>query len=90
MFNTSYQSDIIVYGFGDNGKSLKSEAASETFLWVLRGGAKVKIGSQEYDIKVDDTLLVPGDATYSFKITDTDTAILSTHMEARNRSRVGF
>ncbi len=88
--NNLYQSDVFVHGFGDHGKSFVSGGKAETFLWVLRGGASVDVDGKKFDIMTDDTLLIPGDSKYSFTVTDKNTAILSCHMDARNRSRVGF
>lgn len=92
LFDTSYQSDIVVLGKGDHGSKHKSEGNAETLLWVLKGQAKVTLlsNNKEYDLKNDDTLLIPGNAEYSFQTTDSDCAVLSTHMDSANRSRVGF
>jgi mannose-6-phosphate isomerase-like protein (cupin superfamily) len=87
---TSYQSDVIVHGFGDSGKSFGGFKNAETFLWILKGQATLDLDGQKFDLKFDDTFLVPaGNSKFTFASLSENAAILSTTMDAGNKSRVG-
>ena len=85
----NYQSDIYIHGFGDQGKAFKfRSASSETFFWVLKGEATLKVNGDLKNLGFDDTLLVPKNSWIEFEKMSTDCAILSTTMDARNKNRL--
>lgn len=87
-----YQSDVFVHGFGDQGKAyMNRSSTSETFFWLVQGDpVTLKVNGELKAMQMDDTLLVPKGTWVEFQSMSKNSALLSTTMDARNRSRVGF
>jgi len=76
LFDGDFESDIVVYG---RGTSHLSPAGGEVWLWQLRGVSTVNVGGNLIVLKVDDTLLVPADKSFSLQ-RDEESFILSIAM----------
>ena len=85
MFSpSSYQSDIVALGLGEGSRQIKSP--SETFLWQLEGSAVVTIGSEEFRLRQDDTLRIPGQSEFLY-IPSSESVTLSVVMNPANKLR---
>jgi len=81
---TSYQSDISVLGLGKGSRNIPSP--SETFLWQLEGSAVVTVGAEEFRLRRDETLLIPGRQDFLYA-PSTESLTLSTVMDPANKNR---
>ena len=81
---SSYQSDILVLGLGRGSRQVKSP--SETFLWQLEGSAVVSVRGEEFRLRQDDTLRLPGDCEYVY-IPSSESLTLSVVMDPNNKLR---
>lgn len=92
LFNPeTYQTDVIVHGFGDQDKAFKARTPNgETFFWVVQGDCTLKVDGEKIHLQTDETLLVPKNAWVEFQEMSSNSAVLSTTMDAKNRARVGF
>lgn len=87
LFDTSYQSDILVLG-GKNPRDLNT-TGGETLLWQLRGASKVVVDGKNFDMMEDDMLLVPEGAVCKYTgADDGKAASLSTLMDPNNKKRI--
>ena len=81
---SSYQSDISVLGLGPGSRLICSP--SETFLWQLEGTAVVSLGDQEFRLRQDDSLRVPGSEEFLY-IPSSESLTLSVVMNPDNKQR---
>jgi len=81
---SSYQSDISVLGLGPGSRLVCSP--SETFLWQLEGTAVVSLGDQEFRLRQDDSLRVPGSEEFLY-IPSSESLTLSVVMNPDNKQR---
>ena len=82
---SSYQSDISVLGLGPGSRPLASP--SETFLWQLEGTSVVSVGDQEFRLRQDDTLRLPGGEGEFLYIPSSESLTLSVVMNPDNKPR---
>jgi mannose-6-phosphate isomerase-like protein (cupin superfamily) len=88
LFSDSYQSDVVVLGLGSGSRSIRSDGG-ETFLWIIEGHAKVVVQGRTFNLKPDETILIPPDQKFQF-IPCSDAIALSTLMDPKNRARAGY
>merc|ERR1712156_255312 len=90
LFDPSlYQSDVYVHGSGDQGMRFKAKSEhSETIFWVLRGSVCLDDGKTKRHLRFDDTLLMPKNSNIIFEYMSSDSAVLSTTMNPKNKSRI--
>ena len=81
---SSYQSDILVLGLGEGSRPITSPV--ETFLWQLEGSAVVSVRGEEFRLRQDDTLRLPGDCEYVY-IPSSESLTLSVVMDPNNKLR---
>ena len=77
----------MVLGLGGGSRQLQSP--SETFLWQLEGSAVVSLGSEEFRLRQDDTLRIPGQPGQSefLYIPSSESVTLSVVMNPANKLR---
>ena len=71
-------------GLGNGSRQIQSPA--ETFLWQLEGSAVVSLGSEEFRLRQDDTLRVPGQSEFLY-IPSSESVTLSVVMNPANKLR---
>nr|ADD24293.1 3-hydroxyanthranilate 3,4-dioxygenase [Lepeophtheirus salmonis] len=89
LWDKSYQSDIIAHGYGSGKKCMVSRGGETLFLSIQGSPVKITIGNHVYELKVDDTLLVPSNIEFTFDPAE-DSVVVSIQMNPEHRSRVGF
>ena len=71
-------------GLGGGSRQIKSP--SETFLWQLEGTAVVRLGSEEFRLRQDDSLRIPGQSEFLY-IPSSESVSLSVVMNPDNKLR---
>ena len=71
-------------GLGTGSRQIQSP--SETFLWQLEGSAVVSLGSEEFRLRQDDTLRVPGQSEFLY-IPSSESVSLSVVMNPAKKLR---
>merc|ERR1712218_657817 len=63
---TSYKTDIRLYGFGRTGKRIYTSDWGETLFWQIEGTTNITIGKDIFKMQEDDILLIPKGETYEY------------------------
>jgi len=84
----NYQTDVLALGQGSGKRALDNQDG-ELFLWCVRGsGAQINVGEKSYEMKLDDTILVPENQTCEFiPGQDKNCIVLSVKMSPKNKQR---
>eukprot|EP00092_Neocalanus_flemingeri_P025624 GFUD01027780.1.p1 GENE.GFUD01027780.1~~GFUD01027780.1.p1 ORF type:complete len:296 (-),score=86.37 GFUD01027780.1:152-1039(-) len=83
---SSYQSNVLVMGLGQGSRTIASP--SETLLWQLEGSAMITVGSEDFRLRRDETILIPGGQHFMY-CPSTEALTLSTVMDPANKNRPG-